>query len=739
MRKPRLRHALATAAAAVLAALSLPAAAGAGVSVGHSGWEWSNPLPQGNPIRALDFEQSATGGTGYAAGGFGTLLVSEDGGSSWRGIPSGVTEDLTELEALGEGTLVVGGGCRLLRSDQGGSDLGPLPWGSTSRCRSPIAGLSFPSKDVGYVAREDGRLYRTGDGGHSWNRMEPVPLSEGQADAGGGVVTDVAFATQDGGFASTSDGLYRTSDGGATWELALSRPGLNALYFATPEVGYVVGSGLDVFKTIDGGRTWMRKAVNVPDVALALASITCANEYLCLAATGGDRLYRTADGGDNWSVVRLLPGQAAAAAFASPTRAVSAGEDGTIVLSADGGLTWSAVGSTLAGSFTQLSGASGSLAFALGSSGAIAKTVDGGASWSYLEPPSGEAVLDVSFPDDSNGFALDAVGSLFRTYDGGFSWQPLAGGGSNPPQAVLALDEDRVFLVGSRGVRRSDDGGLTFRAVRRQAVRRAGLFDIDYAGGWLYAYGPTSLFASRDGGKSWRKLKRPDHRPLAIVDFVGSRLGFALGKGGRLWRTGDQGRRWGELLGAGTDGVSAVAFRNAREGYLIASDIFFERGSDRPDYVLRTSNGGATWRPQLVANSRDVTGILATRDRTDFLLAGHNELFATTSGGDSGRRSRLRARAGRKRVSAGRTVAIEGSLSPAAGGEQVVVSKTSADPRGRHGANDWSFKLARVRSDGTFSTRWKVRQTSVFVAQWTGDGRRSGAGSKVVKVRVSGG
>jgi hypothetical protein len=81
---------------------------------------------------------------------------------------------------------------------------------------------------------------------------------------------------------------------------------------------------------------------------------------------------------------------------------------------------------------------------------------------------------------------------------------------------------------------------------------------------------------------------------------------------------------------------------------------------------------------------------------------------------------------------------VRGRLSPAVGGEQVIVSSTEADPRRRHGAVDWRFKTARVRSDGRFTSRWRVRRTSVFVAQWTGDGQIRGAGSKVLKVRVRG-
>jgi hypothetical protein len=304
------------------------------------------------------------------------------------------------------------------------------------------------------------------------------------------------------------------------------------------------------------------------------------------------------------------------------------------------------------------------------------------------------------------------------------------------PQAVLATDAEHVLLVGSRGIKRSSDGGRTFTPVKRPAVRRAGLFDVDHAGGFLFAFGPTSMFASPDRGRTWRKLHRPDHRPLAGLDFVSARSGFALGKGGRVWRTRNQGRTWRELVGTGTDGGIELAFSNARDGYVVASDLFFAKGSDRPDYVLRTSDGGASWRPQIVADSRDLNGLLATRDRIDFLLAGDDQLFSTTSGGDAGRRSSLRLRTRHRTVARGRKVEITGRLRPAETGQLVIVSRTEADPRARKGANDWRFKAVRVRSGGRFATNWKLRRTSVFVAQWRGDGRRAGAGSRALRVSV---
>src|SRR6059058_6696214 len=93
MKRLRLSAALAC-AAALLAAL--PALAPASVQVGSSGWQWGNPLPQGNTLRSISF----AGGRGYAAGDFGTLLRTDDGGATWIGLPAGTFQQLTLVQAL---------------------------------------------------------------------------------------------------------------------------------------------------------------------------------------------------------------------------------------------------------------------------------------------------------------------------------------------------------------------------------------------------------------------------------------------------------------------------------------------------------------------------------------------------------------------------------------------------------------------------------------------------------------
>ena len=82
-----------------LAALSLASAcpeAQAQVQASQSGWQWGNPTPQGNTIRALDF----IAGRGYAIGDDGTALRTDDGGATWTGLATGTSQDLTRVQAV---------------------------------------------------------------------------------------------------------------------------------------------------------------------------------------------------------------------------------------------------------------------------------------------------------------------------------------------------------------------------------------------------------------------------------------------------------------------------------------------------------------------------------------------------------------------------------------------------------------------------------------------------------------
>jgi photosystem II stability/assembly factor-like uncharacterized protein len=147
--------------------------------------------------------------------------------------------------------------------------------------------------------------------------------------------------------------------------------------------------------------------------------------------------------------------------------------------------------------------------------------------------------------------------------------------------------------------------------------------------------------------------------------------------------------------------------------------------------VLRTSDGGRTWRPQLVGTDEpSPEGIVATGTGAAFLLADSRTLLSTTSGGDRGDASKVILRTSRRTVRRRTVIRITGRVTGARGGAQVVVSRRERGERG------WVSHTATVASNGTFSSNWKLVKTAAFVAQWAGDEDNAGDGSVPLVVRA---
>jgi photosystem II stability/assembly factor-like uncharacterized protein len=708
--------------------LALSSQASGGVSVGHSGWKWGNPLPQGNTIRVVDFN----GGTGYAAGDFGTLLKTTDAGATWTGIPTGITSALNRIDVISPGTVVIGGGCSARRSDDGGATFHRLPFTpSELSCKQPIQSMSFPTGAVGFILLHDGTLLSTGDGGATFSRKTAIPGSA--AKGGSERPTDIFFTSATKGVAVSSGSggpgaIYHTVDGGNTWTPAPGAAGaFRAVWFADANTGYAVGDGSLLYTTVDGGANWSQRPLSGAAPA-NFSSIRCAGVICLLATDNGSHIVRTTDAGFTASDVSPSTQQIFAVGFASPGQAVAAGQDGATVVSADAGVTFSPIpasGGRIAGPFLRLRVATASEAFATGRNGTLARTTDAGETWTDLGVPTTGDVLDVSFPTTGTGYALDSVGTLLKSTNSGSSWSLLNTGTQAQPASVLALDAQRVLLIGPRGVRRSVDGGDTFSAVPGK-IRHASLQRADVARGAVFAYGSHGLFVSTNGGARWKAVKRPSRKGLRTVDFVTGRRGYALDAQGKVWSTANRGKHWTQLIATGTLSGYDMAFTAANRGYLMVNSFGIQRGG----FLLKTADGGKTWHPQLVSRHPLIrNGIATSVGQTDFAADRAGGLFVTSGGGDQGAASSLKLHTAHKRVKRRKTIHITGKLNPASGGEQVVVSARAF----KHG---WVHKVVQVASNGTFTTVWRVSRFTIFVAQWAGDADHEGAGSKVLQVSV---
>ena len=726
------RRAFACIFATLAVALFLsPAASAAPVAEGHSGWQWGNPQPQGQTLTELEF----SGLRGYAGGQFGTLVRTDDGGTNWTGQRTGLTEDLRRVDVVNPTTLVVAGACALRRSDDGGQSFDRLPWtASDANCPSTIAALHFPNPNTGYVVTGDSSVFRTEDGGETFAKVTSVP--------GTGSPTDVFFTSPDTGVAITAatgaGKIYRTTDGGNSWtEVQSTGQGLNAIDFVGGGVGFVVGDGKAMLSTSDGGQTWAPKALAGPAGTPKLVGIDCADALTCLIAENqGGSVLRTTDGGDTAAAVTPSTEAIYAVGFASATRAVGVGEAGATVTSDDAGMTWSPVGERFLGSnFGRLRATNSEIAHMVGPDGTIARTVDAGQSWFTVGVPTTAAVYDASFPAQTIGYAIDVNGGAFRTANGGSSWSILNTGAAEDPRAVIALDANRVLLIGPTGVRLSTDGGGQFAAVEDRDVSSVGLFDADVAGDVVFAYGSSAVRVSADGGASWSKVPLPAKKTkVDDVDFVDRSTGYLLTSDGRVMRTTNGGRKWRESASVGTGLGYDLSFSSADSGYLSLDQTGPSSVYGGGGVVLRTTNGGASWQPQLLHQS-EVRAVDA--GATGFAGTAQGDLFATYTGGQAATASTLTLKkAGAKSMSAARRtelkkkgkVKVTGTLSPAEGGETIVVATRS--PKG-----GWSQRVATAASNGEFTVTLQPKGKTLVVAQWAGDDARAGAGSTAITIK----
>ncbi|HWH94127.1 MAG TPA: YCF48-related protein [Baekduia sp.] len=726
--------------AAACALAALPAAAPANVQVGSSGWLWGNPLPQGNTLRAMAF----SGTIGYAVGDFGTLLQTTDGGATWAGLPAGTFSNLTELQVLDPATLVAGGGCVARRSVDGGKTFTRIaftPVESSCPQDSNLAALSFLSPNLGYVVTASGQVYLTNDGGTRFGTKIAVPGTK--TVGGGSVPTDAQFLSENTGFVSTSDGkIYQTTDGANSWKpVNDTNRAVRAITFASATVGYAVGDQSLFLKTTDGGATWVAKDVGAPTTQ-DLTAVRCADDKTCVVTTkAGTVIGVTKDGGTTFSFPTPSTDPLFAAAFATPTRLIAVGQQGSTAVSDDAGANFTPVGGRLLGQFSRVrAGKVAGSAFAPGPDGTLGRTVDGGHTWTRGNVATSQDVLDVSFPTVNDGYALDVDGGVFNTNDGGQTWATLNTGSTARAHAVYAPSPSSVMVIGPTGIRRSTDSGGSFAAVKGGAVSQTSLDEVDRAGSAIVAYGAQDVIKSVDNGKTWSTVLKPgkyvkkgkkkvNRLGIRNVDFADAKHGFLLDSSGRLWKTANGGKAWTELPGVGTNGARGMSFSSATKGYLVIS-TFGDIGQPT-GFLLRTDDGGATWHPQFVVSTPIADGGVAAGGATDYLLGGQQSLLYSTTGGEAGAASTLSIAAPKARYTKPAHIVVTGKLKPASGNERVTVSYR------RPGSTRWTSQTVTVSANGSYTSSWNLAKgDNVFVAQWQGNFRAHGDGSTVLTVKV---
>ena len=183
---------------------------------------------------------------------------------------------------------------------------------------------------------------------------------------------------------------------------------------------------------------------------------------------------------------------------------------------------------------------------------------------------------------------------------------------------------------------------------------------------------------------------------IVDLDFVGPNLGYLLDARGAIWKTTNGGGNWKSLSGVGSRAYQ-VEFSSPLNGYATVAGF----GSIRAGgVVLRTTDGGRSWHPQLV--SPFAVADIESVSLIDYLLAGQNAMYATAVGGTS-----EPDRADDRRASAFAEEAGPcGRERQARSGRRRRGDRRLALQNGR-----WTHRLVTAASNGTFATRWSLRRS----------------------------
>lgn len=297
---------------------------------------------------------------------------SRDSGATWVQVFGGRAEEGDNaLNAVwffnAQEGVAVGENGLLLNTTNGGRD-----WTAQKLSGSESYGgnrLQFVSRSVGWMSGPWG-VSKTTDGGASWW----TPVVNGNLTR----VRAFHFADANKGWAVSDEGvLFRSIDGGNTWQNQEQRFwSANDIRFLNGETGFIVGDSGTVQRTEDGGATWSPRPTGVYQ---ALNRVTFVDATTGWAVGDEGTAITSTDAGLTWSAVPVPSRQRLVdVTFVGPLHGWIVGEEGTVLATVDGGKTWAAESSGFSRSLRSAFFLDAHTGWIVGSGGAVLATATGG-------------------------------------------------------------------------------------------------------------------------------------------------------------------------------------------------------------------------------------------------------------------------------------------------------------------------------------------------------------------------
>jgi photosystem II stability/assembly factor-like uncharacterized protein len=310
-----------------------------------------------------------------------------------------------------------------------------------------------------------------------------------------------------------------------------------------------------VWKTTDGGQTWVNKKVLVAGSKAAATVATYEVPYITADPQDHNVLYATTkengmifteDGGDSWRTARTLSTGSIGVVAVDPKHkcTVYASSANKIYKTETCGRDWNQIffDPRTDKRFTQLivDWYNPTILYAGTSDGDVFRSRDAGVSWQLSKRVDGISITSIAIhPTDSRMvYAGTKSDGIWKTTDGGETWMQIKkqfgedySDARRVYQVVIdPVDPNTIYDVSKYGILKSTDGGDTWKALTLTAppgTLTINSLVIDPKNNKNLTFtGVSTLQFSTDGGITWTPKKLPTTRTGAtlLIDSTNSQV-----------------------------------------------------------------------------------------------------------------------------------------------------------------------------------------------------------------------
>src|ERR1035438_208071 len=498
-----------------------------------------------NQLFDIEFSTANTS-LGIAVGDIGTVLTTSDGGTTWvtqaqPGVGPGfgpiykvaIVPGSTTDVWIGLNNSTTAPKERLMKSTNFG-----VSFSNISSAALTLAIFSIYIKDASniLIGISSGGLKFTTDGGTTWSTQSGNTYQ----------IYDVKAITSTNAFACDAKGvvLSTTNFGGSWTKTQTSTTAqLRAICYNT---GYiiVVGDAGNIYKSTDGGTTWVAKYTACDQAFIRCIIFKDDNHGLAGDQVGN--LWQTTNGGSNWSVLHNFNTSTTNQIYymSMPTANTwyLACDHTLLYKTTDGGSTFSQITTTgISGTTTTF----WSIAFAdslngmVGTSGGVLlKTTNGGTSWTDISTLAGfgtSSIVYIEVQGASTYYLCGgpvSLGRLVKTTDGGASFSALAPPVTNIQFYTVKFKDKNLGLLGGLNgpLQRTTGGGATWASVTSPTTGSIYSFVFSGSNVWLCA-GNGDIANSTDNGATWTLDKKLTSNILYCLAISNNNLWVSGGEG----------------------------------------------------------------------------------------------------------------------------------------------------------------------------------------------------------------